>query len=164
MTQSTKVHHYPRTLRSVCMVNQIHCQDRTYFYITPPEDAISVESLIVHLKMTFDASIASADRVLKSLAIGSSFPLFITSNPAYFRELTLNQSADAVTRKIDVKIDLTTLLKKDNVRYRGIFGNFVTDDYTYVIIKTADNNRGVTTVATIDLCRVDAQYTTKGIA
>lgn len=164
MTQSSKVHHYPRTIRSVCMVDEAHCQDRTYFYIAPPEDALTIESLIVHLKMTFDAGIVSADRVLKSLAIGSSFPLFITSNPAYFRELTINQSADAVTRKIDVKIDLTSLLKKDNVRYRGMFGSFGTDDYTYIIIKTADNNRGLGTVATIDLCRVDAQYTTKGIA
>lgn len=163
MSQSSKVHHYPRTQRGVSMVDEPHCQDRTYFYITPPEDAISIESLIIHLKMTFDAGIASGDRVLKSLGIGSSFPLFIASNPAYFKELAVNQSADA-NRKIDVKIDLSTLLKKDNVRYRGIFGNFVTDDYTYVIIKTADNNRGVTTVATIDLCRVDAQYTTKGIA
>ena len=164
MSTSSKVHHYPRTMRSVSMVGALHCQDRTYFYIAPPEDAITVESLIVHIKMTFDAGITSADRVLKSLGIGSSFPLLIGSNPSYFREITLNQSADAVTRKIDVKVDLSSILKKTNVRYRGIFGSFVTDDYTYVIIKTADNNRGVGTVATIDLCRVDAQYTTKGIA
>lgn len=164
MSQSSKVHHYPRSLRTVNMVNVGFCQDKAHFYITPPEDAISIETLYIHLKMTFAVGITASERVLKYIGVGSEIPLLIADDPTgYFNKVDLNLSADA-NRQVEVRLDLTSILKKDNVRYRSYFSDADTNDFTYIIIKTHDNNRGVTDVATIDICKVDAQFTTKGIA
>lgn len=163
MSKSTVVHHYPRTMRSVCLVNASMCQDKFVFYPVPPQDAISIETLYVHIKITFDASVAVGNRVLKEVGIGSEHPLFIDVEPEYYRALELNQSADG-SRVVDVRLDLTSLLKKDNVRYRSYFDNIVTTDYTYIFIKLSDNLRGVLVAGVLNKCKVDAQYTTKKIA
>lgn len=137
------------------------CQDKTYFYVVPPEKALTIENLFVHLKLTFDAGIASGNRKLEYIGIGNELPLFVEDDPTFFRKIDFNLSADA-NRKIDVKIDLSHLLNKENAGYRDYFGD-IPDNLTYVIIKTAAGNRGVSNVGTINLCKIDAQYTTEGI-
>lgn len=160
--QSSKIHAFHHTLRTIGMANRQQCQDKHYIYVVPPEKALTIENLVVHLKFTFDAGVAAPNRVLQYIGIGSDYPLFIESDPVYFRKIDLNLAAD-VNRKIDTTIDLSHLLKKTNVNFRSLFGTFTSNDYTYVILKFADANRGVSNVGTINLCRIDAQFTTEGI-
>jgi len=159
---ASKNHFYPFTLRLATLSNVIFCRDKFYVYPVPPEDALSIENLFIHLKFTFDASVASGSRIVEWIGIGSEFPTFITDEPDYFRKIDLNVAADA-NRKVDIKLDLTTILNKDNVRYREYFETPVTTDYTYVIIKLSENLRDTSLVGTAQLCKLDALYTTKGI-
>lgn len=163
MSKSTKVHHYHRTQRSVCLVGANLCQDKLYFYPVPPQDALTIETLYVHIKITFDSSVDAGSRVLQAVGIGSEHPLFIDEEPEYYRELELNQSADG-NRVVEVRLDLTSLLNKTNIRYRAYFDNISSKDFTYVVIKLSESLRGVINVGVLNKCKVDTQYTTKKIA
>ena len=159
---ASKNHFYPFTLRTTNIAALAFCRDKMYLYPVPPEDALSIENLFIHLKFTFDASVAAGNRIVEWIGVGSEFPTFIEDEPAYFKKIDLNQAADA-NRKVDIKLDLTTVLNKDNVRYREYFETPVTTDYTYVIIKLSENLRDTSLVGTAQLCKLDALYTTKGI-
>ena len=162
MSKSTKVHFYKHTLRSSALVNGGLCQDKAYFYLVAPKKAQTIESMYMHLRVTFDAAIAVGNRKIQYIGIGDEYPFFITDEPSgYFNKLDLNLAADAVTRKIDLRLNLTPLLKKENAGWRDRFN--AESNLTYVIIKTPDGNRGITTVATVDICKIDALYTTTGI-
>lgn len=162
MQEGSKKHFYPFTFRSAAISNAAQCRDKTYMYLVPPQDALTIENMFCHLKFTFDAGVAAANRVVEYIGIANSVPLFIESDPTYLKKIILNQAADA-NRKVDIKLDLTTLLKKDNVRYREYFETPVTTDYTYVIIKLSGNLRDTSTVGTIDLWKLDGLFTSKGI-
>lgn len=163
MSQSTKVHFYDHTLRSAALAGGSLCRDKAYFYLVPPKNAQTIENMYLHLKITFDVAIPVGNRVLQYIGIGNEYPLFIQDDPSgYFNKLDLNLAADGVTRKIDLRLNLTPLLKKDNAGWRDRF-NIDGPNLTYVIIKTADGNRDISTVATVELCKVDALYTTTGI-
>lgn len=161
MSKSTKVHFYKHTLRSSALVGGGFCQDKAYFYLVAPKKAQTIESMYLHLRVTFDAAIAVGDRKIEYVAIGDEYPFFITDDPSgYFNKLELNLAADG-DGKIDLRLNLTPLLKKDNAGWRDRFN--AESNLTYVIIKTPDGNRGVSTVATVQICKVDALYTTTGI-
>lgn len=159
---SSKIHAFRHSLRTIGITNQVQCQDKKYIYISPPEKALTIENLHMHLIFTFDAAITVPNQVLQYVGIGSDYPLFITSDPVYFRKIDVNQAADG-SRKINIMLDLSHLLKKTNVNFRSLFGTFATNDFTYVILKFGDGNRSVSNVGTINLCRIDAQFTTEGI-
>jgi len=161
MSISTKVHWYPHTLRSVAMAGNNLCQDKAFFYVVPPREALTIENLYLHLKLTFDAAVPIGDRKLQYIGICDEIPLLITQDPNYFRKLDLNMAADPVTRKLELRLNLTSLLNKENAGWRDRFEEGT--DLTYIIIKTVDNTRGISNVATIDLCKADALYTTQGI-
>ena len=162
MSQSTKVHFYDHTLRSAAATGLSLCRDKAYFYLVAPKNAQTIENMYLHLKITFDAGVAAPNRVLQYIGVGNEYPLDIADDPSgYFNKLDLNLAADAVTRKIDLRLNITPLLKKENAGWRDRFN--AEPDLTYIIIKTADANRDVTTVASVELCKVDALYTTTGI-
>lgn len=162
MSQSTKVHFYDHTLRSAAATGLSLCRDKAYFYLVAPKNAQTIENMYLHLKMTFDAGVASPARVLQYIGVGNEFPASIELEPSgYFNKLDLNLAADPVTRKIDLRLNITPLLKKENAGWRDRFN--AEPDLTYIIIKTADANRDVSTVASVELCKVDALYTTTGI-
>lgn len=162
MSQSTKVHFYEHTLRSAAATGLSLCRDKAYFYLVAPKNAQTIENMYLHLKMTFDAAVPAPNRVLQYIGVGNEYPLLIEQDPSgYFNKLDLNLAADAVTRKIDLRLNITPLLKKENAGWRDRFN--AEPDLTYIIIKTADANRDVTTVASVELCKVDALYTTTGI-
>jgi hypothetical protein len=76
------------------------------------------------------------------------------------RTLDLNVAAD-VNRKVDLKLDLSHLLKKDNVGFRDLFEE--PSGLTYVMIEPDDALVGNNNIGTIDLWKIDAQFTTQGI-
>lgn len=163
MTQiASKNHFYPFSLKIAAQANIAMCQDKAFLYLVPPQDALTIENMFCHLRFTFDAGISAPNRVVKYIGIANEVPLFINDDPSYLRKIDLNVAADG-NRKVDIKLDLTSLLKKDNVRYREYFETPVTEDYTYVIIKLSDGCRDILNVGTIDLWKLDGLYTSKGI-
>jgi len=162
MQEGSKKHFYPFTFRTAAISNAAWCRDKALLYLVPPQDALTIENMFCHFRFTFDAGVAVGSRIVEYIGIANQVPLFIETDPTYLRKIDLNQAADG-SRKVDIKLDLTSLLKKDNVRYREYFETPVTTDYTYVIIKLSGNLRDITTVGTIDLWKLDGLFTSKGI-
>lgn len=163
MSESTKQHFYLQTARSIALVNRSWCGGKVLLYCIPPEKAISVENVYIHFKATFDVSVASGNRVIKRISIVDKKPLAFNSNAdlSYYRYMDLNIAADA-NRKVDIKLDLTHLLKKDNAKYREFFDDDSAGGFTYVMVEPADALLGVINIGTIDLWKIDSQFTTQG--
>jgi hypothetical protein len=163
MSESTKHHFYPYSIKSVGMVDTAWCGGKVLLYVVPPDRALTIENMYVRFKATFDSSVASGNRVVKRIAIIDEIPALYNSNDGvgYYRYLDLNVAADA-NRKVDIKIDISHLLKKDNVGYREYFDDDL-GGLTYVMIEPDDDLLGTINIGTIDLWKVDAQFTTQGI-
>lgn len=159
---ASKKHFYPFTFRSAAMVNTAWCTHKALLFLIPPQDALTIENLYCHFKLTFDAAVASADRVLQSIGVCNEIPSFLLDDSSYYRHIDLNQVANA-DREVEVAIDLSSLLNKSHKRYRAYFDTPVTDDFTYVIIKLSDNLSGTTTVGTVNIWKLDGLFTTKAI-
>lgn len=158
----TKEQFYHYSLRSCATTNFAACEDKLFAYIKPPEDALTIEYIFVHFVMTFDAGVASGDRIIKEIGIASEVPATVDEQPTYLKTFTINQSA--VAGVIDLKINLTPLLKKDNVTLdNNWIGDFLQNDMTLVYIKFDDDLRGNSYTGNIDLWKIDALFTTKGI-
>ncbi len=162
MSQSSKFQAYPYSMRTVLGVTDF-CTDRTMFYIVPPEDAITIENLFLHFVLLFDAGIAVADRMVKEIGISDEF-VSLGSVAGYSRNYTLNQAAD-VNRRVDISIDLTALLNKDNVGYREdiLDAGDPTTGYTYIEVKLPESLRDTVVVGTVEMWKVDALFTTQGV-
>lgn len=160
MGSQNKLQAYPYSLKTIAMTNQAMCLNRSYTYIVPPKDALTIERLYCHLVFLFDSGVATADQVLLSLGIGDEYLPAITADANYQRRQSLNLAADA-NRRVDVSIDLTHLLKNDNVAYTEV-GDIGTG-YTLVELLLPDNLRNTAVTGTIELWKIDALYTTIGI-
>lgn len=164
MSQSTKSQFYRYSLRTAALTGYTMCTHKAYTYISPPEDAQTIENLFCHLKITFDSAIDAGSQVLEEIGIASEWPFSRVQVPTYLNTIQLNQAADA-NRVIDIKIDLTSMLKKDNVRFdvTDSTGNFLQNDMTLVYIKLPDSLIDESNVGTIDIWKIDALFTTKEI-
>jgi hypothetical protein len=167
MSTSTKLQQYKYSLRSTCIAprqlpNGYLCNYRLMVYPVPPDNAISIENLYLHLIIQFGAGIASGSRKINRIGIGNSRPLF-GSDPPRFRYYDVNLSADPTTRQIDTRIDLSALLKKDDVRWADYFdhGDPSKIGFTYIIIDLPNDLTGSN--GDLLLCKMDALYTTTGI-
>lgn len=106
------------------------CLGKALFYLVPPEDALSIQYLRTHFKFKFDSAIPSGYRRLDRIGI-----IDAKFNPTYERYLDLNLTADG-NREVEVNINLTPLLKKDNVKYT-LFEDAFGTGYTYIYILLA---------------------------
>jgi len=136
-------------------------------YLIPPKDALTIERLYTHFVLQFNASIDVADRVVQSIGIVDEIPLFDTADANYQRRIDLNLSADS-NRRVDIGIDLSHLLKNDNVAYEeGGFDPADDEGFTFVEIRLSDNlnvsHPNYLNTGTIELWKIDALFTTVGI-
>ena len=163
MSESTKHHFYPYTVRSVGFQYSAWCGGKILLYVIPPEKAQTIENLYVHFKATFNSGIPSGNRKIKAISVVDRMPPLCNSNGGvnYMRTQEFDISADA-NRKVDIKIDISHLLKKDNVAY-GEYMDVVITGATMVMIEPDDALIGNNNIGTIDLWKVDAQFTTQGI-
>lgn len=163
MSESTKSHWYLQTARSIAMANRSWCGGKILLYVVPPEKALTIENISIHFKATFDAGIASGSRKIKRIAIVDKQPLFYDSNSDlnYYKWMDVNIPADA-NRKVDIKLDLSHLLKKTNAKYREFVDSDSAGGFTYVMIEPDDSLIGTINIGTIDLWKIDAQFTTQG--
>lgn len=162
-SQSTKRQEYTYSLKTVALTNAGACRDKFLFWLAPPQDAISIQYLRTHFVFQFDSGVAVADRVIEKIGIISKFD-YTETDAAYFRALDLNLAADG-NREVDIDINLSSLLKKDNVAFTsdplGVSGS--EEGYTLIYIKLPVSLELTGTVGTIKLWKADGLFTTKGI-
>ena len=169
MGSQNKLQPYPYSLKTVAPADRSSsltaCGYRFFLYMLPPKDALTIERLFCHFVFTFDSGIPAASRVLKSIGIVDELrPFPATADANYQRRQTLNLQADA-NRKVDVSMDLTHLLKHDNVEYSesGFDDNPIETGYTAVEILLPDTIDFSTTSGVINLWKLDGLFTTTGI-
>lgn len=164
MGNQNKLQPYPYSLKTVLAADQQGCLNRFFLYMLPPKDALTIERLFCHFVFLFDSSVAVADRVVQSVGIVDQLvpqPISATSN--YQRRQSVNMQADS-NRRVDLSIDITHLLKHDNVSYEeDAFDDGPTTGYTAVEILLADNLQSTSTVGTIEIWKLDGLFTTTGI-
>ena len=168
MSTTTKLQAYTYSLRSTAiaptnMPNSYMCNNRFLVYPVPPDNAITIENLYLHLIVKFASTVPSGSRKIWRIGIGNNYPLF-GNDPNRFKFYELNAAADPTTRIADVRIDLSALLKKDDVRWRDYFdlNDPSVVGYTYIVIDLLGELMGGSNGDLI-LCKMDALYTTKGI-
>lgn len=134
------------------------CLGKALFYIVPPEDAQTIQYLRTHFKFKFDSSIDPAYRRLDRIGIVDA-----KFSPTYERYLDLGLTADG-NREVEVNINLTPLLKKDNVAYT-LFEDAFGTGYTYIYILLAPEIEAdnIGSVGEMRLWKADALFTTLGI-
>lgn len=168
MSESTKLQVYKYSLRSTVIAprtipNGYMCGGRFLVYPVPPDNAITIENLYLHLVVKFGAGIASGSRKITRIGIGNNYPLY-GQDPPRFRYYNVNLSADPTTRIIDTRIDLSALLKNDDVRYADFFDSHdpAVTGYTYIVIDLPPELT-IGSNGDLLLCKMDALYTTTGI-
>ena len=116
--------------------------------------------------MEFDASIPVGQRVLKKIGIIDA-PASPTSFPSLIDRLVtfdLELAADG-NRMIDKRIDLSGLLKKTDIAYRGLFADASTPDngFTMIYIGFDDALKESSLIGKVKLWKADGLFTTIGI-
>jgi hypothetical protein len=169
MSTSTKLQQYKYSLRSTAIAPRVFpngymCNYRFIVYPVPPDNAITIENLYLHLKVLFSVSVASGSRKIARIGIGNNYPLY-GNNPTRWKYYDVNIAADPTTRIAEAKIDLSALLKKDDVRWADYFnhGDPSKTGFTYIIIDLPSELVGSGTNGDLILCKMDALYTTTGI-
>lgn len=167
MGSQSKLQAYPYSLRTVAMSTFQMCGYRFMYYMLPPKDALTIERLYCHFVFQFASGVAVADRYIQSIGIVDEIPLLITQDANYQRRQDLNIQADA-NRRIDVSLDLTHLLNKNNVAYEeGGFDPADDDGFTFVEVLLSPNlnsdNANYLNVGSVELWKLDGLFTTVGI-
>ena len=135
------------------------------FYLVPPKDAITLENMIMHFKIQFDASSAAGDRKINRIVVTDNSWSVRTDGSEfradYFRPLTVDLTTDG-NRIIDFKMDVTSLINKNNADYAEQYGADPVDiNWVFVEMPTGIND--LATAGVIKLWKVEGLYTTKGI-
>lgn len=140
---------YPGTLTTMCL-------GKALFYLVPPDNAQTIQYLRTQFKFRFDSSINSAYRRVDRIGI-----IDAKFNPTYERYLDLNLVADG-NREVELNVNLTPLLKKDNVAYT-LFEDAFGTGYTYIYILLAEELSDTGSIGEVLLWKADALFTTQGI-
>ena len=164
--QSSKKQEYKYSIKTGAYADTSHLGmmlDKFLFYLVPPQDSIAIKSLRTSLKIQFDASIPVADQIIEQIGITSDY-LYDENEAAYFRSLMLNKAADA-NRIVELDIDLTSLLKKDNVFYNaGMFNFGNSSQFTFIWLKIGRGTNLQSSFNGLILkWKADALFVTKGI-
>lgn len=164
MSQGPRSEFYRYSLKSSALANNTYCTARIFAYPVPPKNALSIESIFMHLRMTFDSAVAAGNRKVESVGIAHDRPDLYTALPTEQNIITLNQAADA-NRVVDIKIDLTSLIiDKTKVDYDSeLEADYATGDKTMIVVKVPDALIDTTNVGTIDLWKIDTIWTTREI-
>lgn len=168
MSETTKLQPYKYSLRSTAIAprqtpNSYLCNSKFYVMPVPPEDAISIENLYLHLKVRFNTGVAAGSRKIMKIGVANERPSFAEDIPSRLRTYDVNLSADA-NRYIDTTIDLSALLDHDAVGYKSYFDfEDPAKKYTYVYFELPSELINTSNIGDLVICRMDALYTTLGI-
>lgn len=166
MGSQNKLQPYPYSLKTILADDaQSLCLNRFFMYMIPPKEALTIERLFCHFVMTFDSGVAAADRKIVSVGIVDELrPFPMTAEANYQRRQEVNLEADG-SRVVDLSIDLTHLLKHDNVAYEeNAFDPGETDTgYTAVEILLPETLSSTQNIGVLTLWKIDGLFTTTGI-
>lgn len=166
MGSQNKLQPYPYSLKTIAADDaQTICLNRFFMYMIPPKEALTIERLFCHFVMTFDSAVAAADRKIVSVGIIDELRVFpMTAEANYQRRQEVNLEADG-SRVVDLSIDLTHLLKHDNVAYEeNAFDPGVTETgYTAVEILLPESLSSTQNIGVLTLWKIDGLFTTTGI-
>lgn len=159
--QGTKNQFYSYSMRTV--LNQmVFCRGVVLMRVQQPDDALTMENLLMRFRMRFDSGTASgAFRTITRVGIVSEVPSLaffgpapddpnLSITPAYHRSLAVSFAAD-VNRYVDFRLDLSSLIDKSNPG----------ENWVYVMIDDVDYQSSLT--GDIKAWKMDAIYTTTGI-
>lgn len=159
--QGTKNQFYKYSMRTV--LNQmVFCRGVVLMRVQQPDDALTMENLLMRFRMQFDSGTASgAFRTITRVGIVSEIPslAFFGSapddpnlgiTPDYHRYIDVSIAAD-VNRYVDFRLDLSSLIDK----------SAPDQNWVYVAIADVDYNSSLT--GDIKAWKMDALYTTTGI-
>jgi len=149
MANDGKPQTFPYSYKTISIpVNSQFTFNMPYLEVYNPVNILTSELLYTHLRLQFDAAIASNLKVLKSITVtGLDDDGNIVRAP---KGLTLNKAA--VSNIVDVTVELSPFLYKTG-RNRITFEVPSTDQYG-----------GISGTNIVQLWKADLAYTTKGIA
>lgn len=167
MRESTKHQPYTYSMKTVAYVGTGTdiCTNVIMMYIVPPDGALTIENLYMHLVMQFDAAVPVGDRVLRKIGISDEFTSeYFFGAPNRLKVYDVNIAADG-SRMIDKRIDLSALLKRDDVLYRELIMPISAPEtgYTYIYLEFDADQKENNSLGSIKLWKADALYTTVGI-
>lgn len=175
MSESSKHQPYKYSMKTVAFArytggvvnNSIICTNTIIFYMIPPDGALTIENLYMHLKMRFASGVASGARVLRKVGVIDQVTapsLFPFASGYRLKTLDLDLVADG-NRYIDLRLDLTSLLKKDDVAYRNLFTDDSTPDdgFTMVYLEFDESLKNENNIGEIHIWKTDGLFTTIGI-
>ena len=161
-----KIQPYTYTMKTAAVSARVFCGWKFYLYLTPPENAQSIENLITHIRLEFDASIPAEYQKIVRVGIQNSMDGLAT--PTHKRWLDVNKSADG-NRIVDLIIDLTSLIKKDNVEFYAGQNTDYPDATNYIYVEVPLevysylNPPTVLYNGVIDIWKADGLFTIKEI-
>ena len=164
--QSSKKQEYKYSIKTGAYADATHLGlmlDKFLFYLVPPQDSIAIKSLRTSIKLQFDASVPVADQIIEQIGITSDY-LYDENEADYFKSFIINKAAD-VNRIVDLDIDLTSLLKEDNVYYNAGMYNFgSSSQFTFIWLKIGRGTNLQSSFNGLILkWKADALFVTKGI-
>lgn len=164
MGSQSKVQPYPYSLKTVAANDFPNvCFNRVVMYMTPPKDALTIERLFCHIVFRFEAGVAAGSRYLRSIGIIDELVPLLTEPSNYQRRQEVNIAADA-NRRIDLSIDLSHLLKNDDVAYSAGGADVGPDTgYTAVELVFDPSLESTPDIGDIELWKIDGLFTTIGI-
>lgn len=161
---SNRKQEYPYSLRTVMATELDMCLYRSFFYVVPPQEALTIERLYCHINFEFDSSVAAGDKRIEYIGITDEVPLDYEADANYQRRQYVGVAAGPDDR-VDISMDLSHLLKRDNVGYReetlGV--SDPTTGYTYVEVLMPASIGTNNTTGVYHLWKIDALFTTTGI-
>lgn len=163
-TSSSKKQEYTYSLKTAAFAANGGLNfDKFLFYILPPQEVIEIKKLRTILKLQFDSAIPTADRIIEKIGIISDY-IYDENSASYFKCFEINKAADA-NREVELDIDLTSLLKPDNVRYNSGLYNFgLYSDFTFVWLKLGrGENLTSSFCGILEKWKIDALFITKGV-
>ena len=167
MSESTKHQQYTYSLKTAVYIGigTDICTNVIMMYVVPPDNALSIENMYMHLIMQFDAAVPVGDRVLRRIGISDEFTSeYLFGAPNRLKTYEVNIAADG-NRMIDKRIDLSALLKNDDVLYREQILPIGAPEtgYTYIYLEFDADQKNNNLLGSIKLWKADALYTTVGI-
>ena len=159
-----KIQPYTYSLKTAASTNALTCGFIQYCYIVPPEDALSIENLRTHFIFKFHEDVPEEFRIVRRIGIVNT--MLGAGAITYKKVYDVNKVADA-NRVVDFEIDLSKLLKKDNIEFWSDFNDYP-ENATFVYVELDPNVSPFWVVSTnyigeVLLWKIDALFTTKEI-
>lgn len=165
MSKTSKIQPYTYTLKTAAIEGFENCGRRVWFYLLPPENAITIENIWTHFAILFDGSVSVDDMAVERIGIMDATNLSENEDSEYTRAYTINKVADG-NGIIDFSVDLSALLKKDNVAYQDLLSDNEADK-TLIFIDLpevfGDGSTYISGEVNFLIWKTEALFTTSGI-